>query len=155
MSRTFLVIFLPLLKQVFLHFMEGNSNSQVPDLASVLATLARLAPARSQQAQQQPIAVPQHHLGQPYRPPASQGYGFSEESPAMIAPRPIHSVDDGYDPAAIPQHRSPPSLIDPATITEWSQGLRCVSKIASDNPNFKVAIRKVYFPFPQMSLDQS
>jgi hypothetical protein len=42
----------------------------------------------------------------------------------------------------LPRSTATPPLIDPATITEWSHGLRCVHKIATQNPYFKMAIRK-------------
>jgi hypothetical protein len=34
-------------------------------------------------------------------------------------------------------------LIDPATIIDWKQGLRCVSKIAASNPEFAGKVRKL------------
>lgn len=43
------------------------------------------------------------------------------------------------------QNRVSIPLIDPATITEWKQGLRCVSKIAAQNANFAQIVRKACF----------
>ncbi|KAL1301890.1 hypothetical protein AAFC00_006070 [Neodothiora populina] len=43
-------------------------------------------------------------------------------------------------PPAPPQSSS---IIDPATITVWSEGLRCVNKIGMQNPNFAAAIRRM------------
>ena len=36
-------------------------------------------------------------------------------------------------------------VIDPATITEWTAGLRCVNKIAVQNRDFAAAIKRVSF----------
>ena len=48
-------------------------------------------------------------------------------------------------PQAIPkpQARLSTPLIDPATIIDWKQGLRCVSKIAASNPEFAGKVRKL------------
>ncbi len=45
-----------------------------------------------------------------------------------------------------PQDRSSTPFIDPSTITEWKQGLRCVSKIAAQKHDFATSIRKVHRP---------
>lgn len=42
-----------------------------------------------------------------------------------------------------PQARSSTPLIDPATIIDWKSGLRCVSKIAAQNPEFAASVRKL------------
>jgi len=36
-----------------------------------------------------------------------------------------------------------PTVVDPASITEWPAGLRCINKIASQNPQFQSAMREV------------
>ncbi|KAK7544715.1 uncharacterized protein J3D65DRAFT_599341 [Phyllosticta citribraziliensis] len=36
-----------------------------------------------------------------------------------------------------------PPMIDPATILEWSQGLRCITKIAAQNPGIRVVVQKM------------
>lgn len=49
------------------------------------------------------------------------------------------------------QAQAPPqSVIDPATITVWQDGLRCVTKIAAQNKMFEASIRRVsrvWWPF--------
>ncbi|KAF9697262.1 hypothetical protein EKO04_005000 [Ascochyta lentis] len=42
-----------------------------------------------------------------------------------------------------PQARSSTPLIDPATIVDWKSGIRCVSKIAAQNPDFAASVRKL------------
>lgn len=37
----------------------------------------------------------------------------------------------------------PQSIIDPATITQWQAGLRCVTSIAGQNKDFADRIRRV------------
>ncbi|KAK8252874.1 hypothetical protein HDK77DRAFT_164136 [Phyllosticta capitalensis] len=36
-----------------------------------------------------------------------------------------------------------PPMIDPATILDWAQGLRCITKIAAQNPGIKGAVQKM------------
>ncbi len=101
-------------------------NSQFPvnmDLDAILRTLASL-PKPEEQGQYQP-----------------QDQNVSQQQPTAdprLAGRSvlIHSAPQ-------PQVRSSTPLIDPATIIDWKQGLRCVSKIAAQNPQFAVSVRKL------------
>lgn len=149
--------------------MAQNSNSQVPDLASVLRTLASLASAGNQQPVQQPPQQPviqqQYNPSHVYDP--AQYHKSPQLFPTLAQPNPTYPFGVAEDHRPDPQHRRSiqnlhrntptPPLIDPATITEWSQGLRCVSKIAAQNPNFKVAIRKARlvsaFPIHDLLID--
>lgn len=149
--------------------MAQNSNSQVPDLASVLRTLASLASAGNQQPHQQPHQQPviqqQYNPSHVYDP--AQYHKSPQLFPTLAQPNPAYPFGVAEDHRPDPQHRRSiqnlhrntptPPLIDPATITEWSQGLRCVSKIAAQNPNFKVAIRKARlasaFPIHDLLID--
>lgn len=94
-----------------------------PDLASVLATLAQFAPNQTQL---------QH-----------------AQSNTTSANWQQSSLSSGKGAAAVlnvPQTRTPQpekQVIDPATITEWSAGLRCVTKIAAQNRHFAESIRRV------------
>jgi len=131
--------------------MAENNSSQVPDLASVLRTLAALAPANSQQPAQNIASAVQPSLELSYDP--TLPLQASLHHPASIEQNIIQATSTVAEHQAVPQHRpsiqdpprsnSAPPLIDPATITEWSHGLRCVSKIAAQNPSFKIAIRKL------------
>ena len=102
-----------------------------PDLAAVLATLSQFAPCTP--------------------PPGAQPQSAAQEQLCI-------AEDDVYDPADIPVARpqtrtsQPPPLrkaqpqqqvIDPSSITQWSEGLRCVSKVSSLNPQFAESIKRV------------
>lgn len=114
--------------------MDGvGSNTGAPDLAAILATLAKY-----------------------------KGDGSSTEpnTPESRQTTPATSFTDGnkhrasldqksQDPRLRPQSRSSPGtapakpMIDPATITIWSEGLRCVTKLAAQNAQFAESIRRV------------
>ncbi|KXT00192.1 hypothetical protein AC578_7022 [Pseudocercospora eumusae] len=106
-----------------------------PDLAAILATLAKY-----------------------------KGDGSSTEpnTPESRQTTPATSFTDGnnhrtnlgqkpQDPRLRPQSRAsaaaaaPPAkpMIDPATITIWSEGLRCVTKLAAQNAQFAESIRRM------------
>ncbi|KAF2834771.1 hypothetical protein M501DRAFT_963871, partial [Patellaria atrata CBS 101060] len=140
--------------------MDPNGNA-VPDLASVLRTLASLT--RQGANQQQSVLST--------TPPLPQAGNTYNQNAAFVANSNLSSIDNGvYDPYApsitsivprpesvtpldprlVPQTRKDfpapaptPPPIDPATITEWSQGLRCISKIAVQNPKLKDILRKM------------
>jgi hypothetical protein len=130
-----------------LHHSSTMADNIAPnaDLAKILATLASLQPPGpvAAQDQQQAYNPPQGHQSyqenaQPYPHPQALAYQ--------------QSADPRLQNRSISQHSSTtPKLhdrvstlsIDPATITEWKQGLRCVSKIAQQNPEFAASIRKV------------
>jgi hypothetical protein len=113
------------------------------DLESILATLASLQQPGSLPPPDQAYDpnqvyrsfhdVPQTHTSQqnsPYQQPV--------DPRLATRPAPQHRPEPRR-----PQDRASTSLIDPSTITEWKQGLRCVSKIAAQNPSFGVSVRKV------------
>ncbi|KAG8626898.1 hypothetical protein KVT40_005843 [Elsinoe batatas] len=97
--------------------MDGNHDSLPPNLADILSTLSKFATPADQIQQQQSV----HPLVDTY---GQRQDRFKETTPLR------------------PQPSSGP-VIDPATITEWSTGLRCVSKIATQNPNFANAIKSM------------
>ncbi|KAJ4382113.1 hypothetical protein N0V86_002442 [Didymella sp. IMI 355093] len=103
---------------------EDNALPPNMDLDAILRTLASLPKPEEQQGQFQPQ--------DPYLP--------QQQSTAdpRLAGRPSQ-------PQSIPkpQVRSSTPLIDPATIIDWKQGLRCVSKIAAQNPQFSISVRKL------------
>lgn len=106
--------------------MDGNSG-QVPDLQSILSTLANFAPPTQQS---QSTTSPTEYDG---------------TSEQKAQPIPLLLSKTG-DPRLRPQGRStasPKPNIDPAAITSWSDGLRCVTKIAAQNAQFATSIRKV------------
>ncbi|KAI5210957.1 hypothetical protein AUEXF2481DRAFT_39059 [Aureobasidium subglaciale EXF-2481] len=137
-----------------------------PDLASILATLAQFAP--QQQDQQQPpqstatppaITDPRLQRRQQNQIIQSSNQTFHSQTSSQLQHN-DHQSSNSYNPQAAifqpvkPQGRSAPppprtstpqqqeqTIIDPATITEWSAGLRCVTKIAAQNPGFAEKIR--------------
>lgn len=107
-----------------------DNNTPTPDLQSILSTLASFAPPAAQQTPS-PSVFANHD---------APSIGPSQP------PQPRQSKPE--DPRLRPQGRSTPSnppksAIDPATITTWPDGLRCVTKIAAQNAQFAASIRKV------------
>ncbi|KAF2853011.1 hypothetical protein T440DRAFT_445934 [Plenodomus tracheiphilus IPT5] len=115
------------------------------DLAKILATLANL-----------PKPDPQSYEQQPQEQNAGQSYPAFQDPAHAYPIHPSSAYDQSADPRLVgrrtPQHRQPAPkpqersstpLIDPSTITEWKQGLRCVSKLAVQNPYFVAAVRKL------------
>lgn len=99
-----------------------------PDLQSILSDLARYSTPTQQQNDQNNDIPNLSGLSQPHPNQSS-------------TPQP-------EDPRLKPQSRSaatasPKPVIDPATITTWQEGLRCVTKIASQNSQFAAIIRKM------------
>ncbi|KAF2828519.1 hypothetical protein CC86DRAFT_368732 [Ophiobolus disseminans] len=127
--------------------MENNNLPSSVDVAAILATLANLQqPAgTSFQNQQQAYDSTQsyegyQHLGHtPPTQPTQQSLPYYQSADPRLANRPAPQPFS----APRPQDRASTPLIDPATITEWKQGLRCVSKIASQNADFAPSIRKL------------
>lgn len=113
-----------------------SSNAPAPDLQSILATLAQYAPptqsAQTVQNREQESTTPDVE-------PTSLGLNT-----ATLPARP--QSESAPDPRLRPQSRStasPKPVIDPATITTWQEGLRCVTKIAAQNASFVTSIRRV------------
>ncbi|GAB7339441.1 hypothetical protein MBLNU457_6071t1 [Dothideomycetes sp. NU457] len=98
--------------------MANNNVSVSPDLASILATLSQFAqPAQANDHQSSVIPT--------------------NDTPNLLPPP---------DPRITSQSKSPQPqqpVIDPAAITDWSHGLRCVTKIAAQNPHFAEIINRM------------
>ncbi|KAK5169664.1 uncharacterized protein LTR77_005642 [Saxophila tyrrhenica] len=113
--------------------MEGTTAT--PDLQAILSTLAQFsAPVQNQESAQ----VTQNHDAQPR---------VETPIPRHFQPTPPADVEKPRtpDPRLRPQSRSiaSPKPIDPATITTWQDGLRCVTKIAAQNAQFAATIKKM------------
>ncbi|KAG9248698.1 hypothetical protein BJ878DRAFT_308362 [Calycina marina] len=116
--------------------MSSNSK-ETPDLASILATLAGLAPQKIQQTQdqappqeiQQPQPTQQHHQQFPAasQPPLQQ----------WRQPVPSHVQAGSITPLEAPVGR----IIDPATIIDWSSGLKCVMRTVAKQESILNDIR--------------
>lgn len=99
----------------------NTEDYQVPSLASVLQTLASI------QAQNQ--TIPPQSLQSPH--PALENSKFIYPPPQLDGL--------GRDAAGLPAKK----VVDPATITEWSAGLRCVMKTVAAHDNIIKEIRRV------------
>ncbi|RAR07931.1 chromatin remodeling complex subunit [Stemphylium lycopersici] len=121
----------------------AENGEQSLDLAKILATLANLPKPDAQSYQGQPAY--EH----------SQGYQGHREPQQQYIPEQNSHYQQPADPRLIgrslPQHRQPhpkpqdrvsSPLIDPSTITEWKQGLRCLMKDQDSNVKSWEAGRK-------------
>ena len=109
--------------------MSANPTTPGPELAAILATLAGLNPNNNSQ----PPPQPSNWAPEP-EPPNHYFLHQNHPHPQQQWP-PVESV-----PRAEPKRAN---LIDPATITEWSVGLRCVMKTVSVHDQILKDIRKV------------
>ncbi|OQO10681.1 hypothetical protein B0A48_03981 [Cryoendolithus antarcticus] len=129
--------------------------SQPQDLDAILATLAQL----SQPGGGQPLRplYPTPHtngndidVARDSDPYSSPGPSSSTTQPRSLAESSAPNLHP-HDPRlrGRPQSRSatpttsPVSVIDPAKITVWQDGLRCVTKIAAQNKAFELSIKKM------------
>lgn len=113
-------------------------TEQTPDLASILRTLASLQ-SQNQQTQvetttqlpstaQTPVEV------QPYQPEL-QNYQIAPQ----VWPKPEEIIPSrSTTPPGLPKNH-----VDPATIIDWSSGLRCVMKVVGKNENIVEEIKRV------------
>jgi len=125
-------------------------NSHVPNLEldQILQTLASLpqttippAPVPPQTQTYDPTQLLVSADGVP-RPqyPTQLGpqYGLSQTQESRMSSRPAPT-----DRISNIQSRGSTPSIDPTSITEWKHGLRCVNKLATQNPNFVPAIQRL------------
>jgi hypothetical protein len=116
------------------------------ELEAILKTLASLS-----QQQTLPPQHPQTTHASAQNPSDFQDGQFKSSSERIAASHPYSDSRLINPPTQqrqtsllpVPQARSSTPTIDPATITEWKQGLRCVIKVAAQNPNFAASVRKV------------
>ncbi|KAK4547708.1 hypothetical protein LTR36_000666 [Oleoguttula mirabilis] len=115
-----------------------QGNAPVPDLQAILATLSQYTGSAG--------GVPLQHLPEHYAPPPVELGHVAFERSATSTPQPA-PAEKAHDPRLRPQARSaiasPKPMIDPATITTWQEGLRCVTKIAARNVQFVASIKKM------------
>ncbi|KAE9377118.1 hypothetical protein N431DRAFT_436368 [Stipitochalara longipes BDJ] len=102
-----------------------SSNNQTPDLASILKTLAGLAPQGQQQQHQPPPQ--QHPLPTPF--PAEQVWQ--------------QSLVQATQPSRTSTPPNVPKVVDPSTIIEWSAGLRCVMKQVAKHESILQDVRRM------------
>lgn len=108
------------------------STEAPPNLADVLRTLAGLAPQPQPQSQAQ-TNQPTHygqapvHFEQP-----RQSWTTNNEQ--------VSSIPRSTTPTEPPPQKN---VVDPATITDWSAGLRCVMKTVARHDYIIADIKKV------------
>ncbi|KAJ4355220.1 hypothetical protein N0V95_003115 [Ascochyta clinopodiicola] len=111
------------------------------DLEAILRTLASLPKAEDQPLQDHQIFYAQNQSGdnqyQTLAPEQHHSFQPSTADPRLAGRSPQPPLPPK------PQARSSTPLIDPATIIDWKAGLRCVSKIAAQNPEFAASVRKL------------
>ncbi|KAM0720460.1 hypothetical protein Q7P37_004596 [Cladosporium fusiforme] len=129
------------------------AQQQQPDLQAILATLAQY----SQPATLQPPQLPQsqhteqHENTAPVSTAQDNASAISHNATIEAMPtdprlrnRPqSRSTTPSQPPPQSQIQPQPPSIIDPATITVWQDGLRCVTKIAAQNKMFEASIRRM------------
>ena len=92
-----------------------------PDLASVLQTLAGLAQAQPDNGQHN---VPYSSNGTSWQPPINSNVQVDYSRPLRVPTPPV-------------------KIVDPASIIDWSSGLRCVMKTIAKHDKILQDIRKV------------
>jgi L-rhamnose mutarotase len=104
----------------------SSNNYETPDLASVLSILAGLAPHNQQNQAQAP---PQSHT--PPFPP--QTVPSNTQQPWEV----------GNQARASTTTNAQVNVVDPATIIEWSAGLRCVMRTVAKHDSILEDVRRV------------
>ncbi|KAK0104570.1 hypothetical protein ONS95_004856 [Cadophora gregata] len=111
--------------------MASNDQPAQPDLASILRTLASLAP-QTQPQQDQPTA---------YGQPSSFTSHFQPSQQSWVPPaEQVSSIPRSTTPSEPPPQTS---VADPSTITEWSAGLKCVMRTVVKHESILNDIRKM------------
>lgn len=117
-----------------------SSNNATPDLASVMEILANLAKAKNQQQ-----AQPSTQTASAQTPDVtSHGQAIQQQRQQWsqsVAP-PITHRESGQLQAQV-QSINNPKAVDPATIIDWSAGLRCVMRTMNKHDHVLQEIRKV------------
>jgi hypothetical protein len=126
----------------------NNFNPQGTDMDAILAALAAVTQQEKERQRQQQV---HQNTVVNETPSSNQVYGSRFSYTAPCAEMLIRCSDpqapkigsSGLFAGDVQTVRSGSPMIDPAKITEWPMALRCVSKMATQNPNFKIMIRKV------------
>jgi hypothetical protein len=135
--RQFLQILL--LSLQLLHNSPLNSNNKINN------RLHHQQPHRLQRRQNQSTTQPYNQTPQTLQQNNTQPSTLYNPQAAVFQPVvPQQRVISQPSRTSTPQQQEH-TIIDPATITEWSAGLRCVTKIAAQNPLFAEKIRGVSF----------
>lgn len=110
---------------------SSSTDRMDPALQNILATLAQYGPPAQ--------AVGSVEYNNRTSTPTT---AFSAVQNAPID-RPHSTAVDAHPKPQTRSTASPQPVIDPATITTWQDGLRCVTKLAAQNAAFASSIRRV------------
>ncbi|KAM0141486.1 hypothetical protein ACHAP3_002351 [Botrytis cinerea] len=117
-----------------------SSNNATPDLASVMEILANLAKAKNHQQ-----AQPSTQTASAQTPDVtSHGQAIQQQRQQWsqsVAP-PMTHRESGQLQAQV-QSINNPKAVDPATIIDWSAGLRCVMRTMNKHDHVLQEIRKM------------
>ena len=124
----------------------GADNGQVaeqanPELDRILAELAGYTANQNASYQPPALAPPSH--SHDYVDHQPQPTSSSQTLPTIQQHRSQAPVSIPSRQTATPPAQSNSSQIDPSTIFEWPQALRCVNKISASNPQFGPKIKEV------------
>lgn len=129
--------------------MADNNSPPELNLEQILATLATLAslpqttvppvPPDQQFYPQSQFGIQSNGVPTPHYP-AQMGVPVEQFHDPRLNARHQSTLSSRQAP---PKSRTSTPIIDPATITEWKHGLRCVNKISAQNPAFVPAIQKL------------
>ncbi|TVY33778.1 hypothetical protein LOCC1_G007083 [Lachnellula occidentalis] len=119
----------------------SSNGQQTPDLASILKTLSDLNSQNQQQqsqqeSQPQPQSQPQSQ-SQPTVKPQAQPYHAYQQAWQQQ----LEIASQSQKPSA--PTNTPPNVVEPASIIEWSAGLRCVMKTVAKHDNIINEIRRM------------
>lgn len=132
----------------------ASNEYQPSNLADILRTLSALAPQSQSQGKQDAFQNTQSTISTPTpqpafqysAPPPVQQYIPQQWQPPMQHHQPLQIHNYEQRPPVHAQTQIQPSRPtgpDPASIIDWSTGLRCVMKSVADNERIIAEIRKV------------
>ncbi|KAF9740254.1 hypothetical protein PMIN06_007056 [Paraphaeosphaeria minitans] len=126
--------------------MADNKLPPELNLEQILATLASLPQTTTPPVPSEQQFYPQGQFSaQSTDIPASRhssqtGIPYEQSEDSRLKARPQTTLSNRQAP---PKSQTTTPTIDPATITQWKHGLRCVSKIATQNPAFVSTVQKL------------
>jgi hypothetical protein len=127
------------------HRMSSNDN-QPPDLASILRTLTALQNQHPVQPSIQSTQT-QPHIAPPAQVQLSQQYAHVAQAQGTPIQQPWQQHGQPNSENSVhPQANPAKVLIDPATIIDWSSGLKCVMRTIAKHESMLQDIRKVSSP---------
>ncbi|TVY16440.1 hypothetical protein LARI1_G005543 [Lachnellula arida] len=116
----------------------SSNGQQTPDLASILKTLADL------NSQNQPQQPQQQSKPQPQPQPQSAAKSQVQQPSNAYQQAWQQQLDiASQGPKSSATVNAPPNIIEPASIIEWSAGLRCVMKTVAKHDHIINEIRRM------------